>query len=746
MSEDINKELLSSVVSTVRAASSLAAQDVDFYRNLDKEISTSLNESSKEITNMINTLLLSINENNEELESGKEGLEQYWKDFSNVMDNLFEKSDRSLDIITRSKTSNDNKSEFQYLSDSAQSDSNPSKRVTKPQLQFSRPVDNSESKPFMPLLNDKPHSIKSFTDSLIIIPESEELPSHYAHPYEVEIDKQEYNASVLQVAEPLKSQPWNSESTWVDTSEALQSMLDKLKECTEIAVDLEHHDYRSYYGIVCLMQISTRKEDFLVDTLALRDELHILNEVFADPNILKVLHGAFMDIIWLQRDLGLYVVSLFDTYHASRALGFPRHSLAYLLEKYANFKTSKKYQLADWRVRPLSKPMHAYARADTHFLLNIYDQIRNQLIRENKLAEVLFESRNVAKRRFEYSRFRPKVPSPAVFTPIEKEEPWRTLVYQYNVPSTKIELLKRIWEWRDMIARRDDESPRYIMPNQLMISLVEYTPIDPAGVISVSNVMTDHVRSNSKVIANLIKKSLEDMKSVPAGALTAFQNIDYKIGQKFASDKLTISQIQNMTALFKEIASNPSIIEKDVSKKIDPILFSNIFLSKNEIVLYDHDKRHVVTNEQLAGRAEEVEGFMNEANNTTLAINIESSAEMHVEEPEAKEKNALFSPPISNVENASSSNTDGFEDMNDIIVLKDVKKRTNIKDHKKKQGMPNKEVIDYSKLDTILSKEKRENSKKRKGDPFGEENGLEGPKAAKKRKQINRGKNVSFKR
>jgi len=36
------------------------------------------------------------------------------------------------------------------------------------------------------------------------------------------------------------------------------------------------------------MQISTRSEDFIVDTLELRSELHILNEVFTDPSILKV--------------------------------------------------------------------------------------------------------------------------------------------------------------------------------------------------------------------------------------------------------------------------------------------------------------------------------------------------------------------------------------------------------------------------------------------------------------------------
>lgn len=64
-------------------------------------------------------------------------------------------------------------------------------------------------------------------------------------------------------------------------------MLDKLRSAKEIAVDLEHHDYRSWAGFLCLMQISTRQEDFVVDTIALREELQELNEVFTDPAIVK---------------------------------------------------------------------------------------------------------------------------------------------------------------------------------------------------------------------------------------------------------------------------------------------------------------------------------------------------------------------------------------------------------------------------------------------------------------------------
>ena len=76
--------------------------------------------------------------------------------------------------------------------------------------------------------------------------------------------------------------------TWVDTPAAFTVMIGKLRMATELAVDLEHHSYRTFSGFLCLMQISTREEDWIVDTLLLREELAELNEVFTDPKIVKV--------------------------------------------------------------------------------------------------------------------------------------------------------------------------------------------------------------------------------------------------------------------------------------------------------------------------------------------------------------------------------------------------------------------------------------------------------------------------
>ena len=114
--------------------------------------------------------------------------------------------------------------------------------------------------------------------------------SRHRHPYETEIAQLKYPDAVYQKAEPIPYLPVETTSAiFVDTLEGVLEMLDELKNVTEIAVDLEHHDTRSYVGLVSLMQISTRQKDWIVDTLKpWRQSLQVLNQVFADPNIVKV--------------------------------------------------------------------------------------------------------------------------------------------------------------------------------------------------------------------------------------------------------------------------------------------------------------------------------------------------------------------------------------------------------------------------------------------------------------------------
>ena len=54
--------------------------------------------------------------------------------------------------------------------------------------------------------------------------------------------------------------------------------------------------------------------------------------------VVKVLHGADSDIVWLQRDFGIYIANMFDTGQAARVLGYPSAGLAYLLSRFCKVK------------------------------------------------------------------------------------------------------------------------------------------------------------------------------------------------------------------------------------------------------------------------------------------------------------------------------------------------------------------------------------------------------------------------
>ena len=160
---------------------------------------------------------------------------------------------------------------------------------------------------------------------------------------------------------------------WVDTPAALEKMIATLEssDVTEIAIDLEHHNLHSFLGFTCLIQVSSRDCDYIIDPLvpAVRSRVCDLNRITTDPAIVKVLHGCDKDVMWLQRDFGVYLVNVFDSGQAARVLQLPSFGLLHLLQRFCGVTPDKSLQRSDWRLRPLSHAMRKYAREDTHYLV-----------------------------------------------------------------------------------------------------------------------------------------------------------------------------------------------------------------------------------------------------------------------------------------------------------------------------------------------------------------------------------------
>ncbi|ORY28648.1 hypothetical protein BCR39DRAFT_559462 [Naematelia encephala] len=489
---------------TTAAASLPGKSDLDFHRTMDRGFAKSIDEQSQRVLRMTERLLnLVIPESTKAkglrrgLQDEDDVLDTYRRGVIEVTDGLLEDADHSLDELNGLKKASAIQVDPAAVAASSSKLPGPgdirtkdgsylprdlwhASHLSKPQLSFPDVVSNSVELPqWTPSLTTKDFArvpldhIPELKYELTTAEREDEALARRRHarelllaqhPYYHETRHLEYPTHMFELNPPVH--PESFEDTpfdFVDTPGKLDEMVQVLQGAKEIAVDLEHHAMRSYHGFTCLIQISVRGRDWVVDALKLRGELREgkLGGVMANPNIVKVFHGAKSDIAWLQRDFDIYVVNLFDTYHASVVLDLQSRSLASLLTTYASFNADKRYQMADWRLRPLPAEMLKYARADTHFLLYIYDTLRNTLLERDasteSLHQVLRESADTA------------------LTPYVRDQPdevamERSMKTWLSVSSSGLpgQVWRALWQWRDRTARELDESPSWILTNDMM--------------------------------------------------------------------------------------------------------------------------------------------------------------------------------------------------------------------------------------------------------------------------------------
>ncbi|NXD79700.1 EXOSX protein, partial [Halcyon senegalensis] len=400
------------------------------------------------------------------------------------------------------------------------------KNISRPQLKFREKIDNSNT-PFVPKLFIKPNALKPLPEALTKSgrerkerPEDLDVPAAladfihqqrtqqteqdmFAHPYQYELEHFSPPDGVLQKPElqmyrPVEETPCH----FITTLDELVELNEKLMNCKEFALDLEHHSYRSFLGLTCLMQISTRTEDFIIDTLELRSDMNILNETFTDPAIVKVLHGADSDVEWLQKDFGLYLVNMFDTHQAARLLNLGRHSLDHLLKLYCSVDADKQYQLADWRIRPLPEEMIRYAREDTHYLLYIYDKVREALWERGneqptQLQVVWQRSRDICLKKY--------------IKPLFSDESYLELYSKQkkHLDTQQLAAFRLLFAWRDKMARQEDESTGYVLPSHMLLKISEELPKEPQGIIACCNPVPPLVRQQINELHLLIQQARE---------------------------------------------------------------------------------------------------------------------------------------------------------------------------------------------------------------------------------------------
>ena len=247
----------------------------------------------------------------------------------------------------------------------------------------------------------------------------------------------------------------------IQTTEDFVKLIHELNDQARVAVDTESNSLHAYRERVCLIQFSTSEQDYIVDPLALED-LSPLGPIFKNPHIQKIFHASEYDIICLSRDYGFTFSNLFDTMQAGRILGRKQAGLDRLLEDKFAIKVNKRFQKADWAVRPLSRELLLYARLDTHYLIPLSDLLKAELEEKGlwQLAQedfILASSPNNQK---------PKVNSPA----------WMRFNARHDLTPRDLTVLNELLNCRDQIASKLDRPPFKVLDDDSLVTIAKARP------------------------------------------------------------------------------------------------------------------------------------------------------------------------------------------------------------------------------------------------------------------------------
>lgn len=250
---------------------------------------------------------------------------------------------------------------------------------------------------------------------------------------------------------------------YIDTQDSFESFIKSLADEEQIAVDTESNNMYAYHGQVCLIQLSTRTQDYIIDPLAIED-IHALGDIFADKSIEKIFHAAEYDLICMKRDFNFEVKNLFDTMAASRLVGAQHFGLGDLLLQYFGVEVDKSHQRDNWGKRPLPKDSLTYAQMDTHYLHELRDNLHQSLLELDRLEEAQEVFEDVLRIEIKEREF-----DPHGF--------WK-LGRPRKLNRRQMALLKELYILRDELAREEDQPPFKVLSNKVLVNIARDQPLD----------------------------------------------------------------------------------------------------------------------------------------------------------------------------------------------------------------------------------------------------------------------------
>lgn len=296
----------------------------------------------------------------------------------------------------------------------------------------------------------------------------------------------------------------------VESLSDLDAIASKLSTQKLLAIDIEADSLHHYFPKVCLIQVSTTKQTFIIDPLAIQT-VKPLHQLLERKDIKKLFHGADFDLRSLFRDYSIKVNNIFDTMIGSQFLGEKEPGLAAVLKKRFDVDLNKQYQKANWSKRPLSHDMLAYAAHDTTHLFRLYSEVKQELSSKERLGWVEEECKRLSVVCTTTTK-----PSPAGQGTNGQILDNTPLFIRFSgagaMTPRDLAVLERLLRFRDRRAMEQDKPPFKIFGNVLIKELVKEKPTEHSELKKLRRLPRNFMKRYAKGTLAAIKTGLAIQK------------------------------------------------------------------------------------------------------------------------------------------------------------------------------------------------------------------------------------------
>lgn len=286
---------------------------------------------------------------------------------------------------------------------------------------------------------------------------------------------------------------------YIDDQLSLEALVRKAAESPFVAIDTEFLREKTYFPNLCLIQLRTQDETYIVDPFAV-DDLSVLAPILEHEGILKLFHAGSQDIEILFREVGTMPRPIFDVQVAAALLGHSYQAgLASLLSSFLGVSIKKSDSFTDWTRRPLTSSQLSYAAEDVIYLPQLHEVMVQRLEELGRLGWLDDEFAELTD------------PSNYEVDPYSR---YKRLKRGNQLNRKQMAAAREVAAWREIQAQKRDVPRKWILSDEQIVEACKREAKNIDELFMVRGIKQSLSTRDAREIANLMRKAFASDESM----------------------------------------------------------------------------------------------------------------------------------------------------------------------------------------------------------------------------------------